>query len=74
MVTKSRTSTAGDFRAMLGRLQIPRYQLAPRVGIIPSSLGRILNELDPLTPDMAQRMGLAINVIVKERVEAVSQT
>ena len=53
--------TPSDFRAEIARRRLKLYQLAPRVGMHPLNLGRVLNEKAPLTPDIARRLEVAID-------------
>jgi len=65
--------TAGDFRALLGRHQIHKYAVAPRVGLWPNAFGALLREERAMTPEMSQRVERAINNILKERLEEINE-
>lgn len=49
-----------EFRAELARRMVPVYVLASRVGLHPTHLGQVLRGRRPLTPDLADRIKLAL--------------
>lgn len=57
-VQKPRSTPPGaeELRALRARVQIPLYQIAPRVGLHPARLGRMLNEKEYLPPKIARRV------------------
>ena len=70
LMVESTTPTAADLRAELARLIVARYVLAGRIGLDPTSVGRILNGKQPLTPEMVERIEGALNGLIRERAEA----
>lgn len=52
--------TLGDLRAERGRKRVPLYKLAPLVDINPCTLGGMLNERLPMSPDQVRRVADAI--------------
>jgi plasmid maintenance system antidote protein VapI len=51
---------AADLRAEVARHGVKIYELAPRVGLHPATLGQVLNERRPLTSDLADRIAGAL--------------
>jgi plasmid maintenance system antidote protein VapI len=52
--------SAADVRAAIARDKLKLYLVAARVGVHPSRLSLIVNGRAPLTPELAQRLALAI--------------
>ncbi|MEE8492617.1 MAG: helix-turn-helix transcriptional regulator [Nitrospirales bacterium] len=50
------TPSAADLRAERARLQIALYELAPLIGLHPAKLGRLFNEREHLSAQVAQRI------------------
>ncbi len=53
--------TPADLRAEVARRRIKLYLLAPRVGLHPTRLGRMLNEVIPMPPEVAQGVQQALD-------------
>jgi hypothetical protein len=54
------TPTAADLRAAIARRRIPIYVLSARVGIHPTNLSAYLNEREQLSPQLADRIRVAL--------------
>lgn len=52
--------TVEDLRAELARAKIPLYVIAPRVGLHPNTIGRMLSGRRGLRPGLAERILRAI--------------
>ena len=50
------TTSAADLRALVARTRAPRYQLAAKLGMHPTTLGLLLNERRPLPAELAARI------------------
>lgn len=52
--------SAADLRASLARANVPRYQVAAHAQVNPSTFSGLLNGRLPLSPEMANRIAVAI--------------
>jgi hypothetical protein len=58
--------SAAHLRSEIGRLRLARYLVGAEARINPIKLGRLLNERDPLSPEMADRILVAIRKLETE--------
>jgi hypothetical protein len=56
MVTKAGVPTPSDLRALVARKRVHLYEIAPRVGVNPTLIGKMLNGRAPMSEHMALRI------------------
>jgi plasmid maintenance system antidote protein VapI len=58
---------AADLRAELARRRLPIFRVAARLDVHPTTLGKVLNERLPLSPELASRIASAIEAEARGR-------
>jgi len=69
---KTPTITAEDLRAAVARAGTPAYIIGARARIHPMRLSRLLRGHDPIAPDIAARILLAVQQVQQAEVRDAS--